>query len=107
MAQPGDVRGLCGQPVHQRAVAAGAGRARRGTGLVHRRGHPVAVVHGVVRQLCRGPGRRPRPGAGGLAARHEKNRGRQEASRTALRRPVDPGARRESAPWRCGARGSR
>ena len=46
----------------------------------------VAVVHGAVRQLRRGAGRRPQQGAGRVAAQPEEADLGQEARRAALRR---------------------
>jgi potassium-transporting ATPase ATP-binding subunit len=80
-AQPGDVRGGSGQRGDHGAARSGA-RARAARVRIQSADHAVAVVHGVVCQLCRGHGGGPRQGAGRcVAARESGDHGEPPASR--------------------------
>ncbi len=58
---------------------------RRGAVVVHLRRFDLAVVHGAVRQLCRGHGRRARQGPGRRPAPRPAGSARQEILRGPLR----------------------
>ena len=59
-----------------------AARRGRRAALVHGQRHPLALVHGAVRELRRGAGRGPRQGAGGRAARPAPGDRRRASSST-------------------------
>ena len=79
VAQPGDVRRLRRQHPDHGPVASGARRPGRSAGRLHPRRRAVALVHGAVRQLRRGDGRRPQQGAGGIAARRAQDAHRRRS----------------------------
>ena len=86
--EPGDVHRRGRQPADDDRLRPGAGRRHRAA-AVHRTGRVLAVVHGALRQLRRGDGRRARQGAGGHAAQGEDRDDRRSA------------LRRRRAPRRC------
>ena len=81
-AKPGDVRGPRGERLHDGALGAVARWRRGGASRVHSRHLPLAVVHGPLRQLRRGHGRRARQGAGRRTLR--QGRGRTSMPRSSL-----------------------
>ncbi len=73
--EPGDVHRRGREPPDDDRVHPGA-RERQRTPALHGPGRVLAVVHGALRQLRRGDGRRPRQGAGRDAAEDaHRNRG--------------------------------
>ena len=73
--EPGDVRGRGrGRADHRHLPA--RPRHRRRESRLHVPDHPLALVHGAVRQFRRSRRRRPRQGAGGIAAARPAPRAR-------------------------------
>ncbi len=105
LAQPGDVRRLRRQHPHDRALclqALGRPRARRRPASSSAIS-ALAVVHGAVRQLRRGDGRRPRQGAG----RHAAQRAQRDITAKKLDAPRDSATLRSRRRLRDAAQGRR